>query len=424
MKLLVIALGALIGAISLSLLIKDNPGYVLIDVSHWTIQTSFTLAVVVLALTFTLLYIGIRFIVSLWSAPSGIKRWQTVRQEKRSTQHLTKGLIALAEGKWQDAERNVLKNRNEGEFALLNYLTAARAAQEQGAFERRDLYLKDAHNNMPSADVAVGLTQAELLLKQNQMEQALATLRHLQQLSPKHTQVLKNLSALYIELGDWERIIELLPTLRKRKIFPADKINQLETKAYENLLKALDPMDEKGLKDLWYRIPINVQEQQSILCSYIEMLIRQNNSDMAEALIRKALRTDWNDNLARYYGVINGADAKSQLEHAETWLNTRENSPVVLLTLGRLCLKNGLWGKARGYLQASVNAGVSSEGHYELANLLEGLGEHEEALKYFKSGLSKAPGCEGAVSFTISPQEIEQASIPPKLVKAATAGGF
>jgi len=424
MKLLTIALGVLIAAISLSLLIKDNPGYVLIDVSHWTIQTSFTLAIVALALTFALLYYAIRFLVNLWAVPGGIKRWKSLRQEKRSTQHLTKGLIALAEGKWQDAERNVLKNRNEGEIALLNYLTAARAAQEQGAFDRRDLYLKDAHQNMPSADVAVGLTQAELLLNQNQLEQALATLRHLQQLSPKHTQVLKNLGSLYISLGDWERIVELLPTLRKRKIFSIEKTNQLETRAYENLLNALDPMDEKGLKDLWYRIPAQVQEQQAILCLYIEMLIRQNNCDMAEALIRKALRTHWNDTLARYYGIINGADVKSQLEYAESWLNTHENNPVVLLTLGRLSLKNRLWGKARGYLEASVGAGAPSEAHYELAKLLEGLGENEEALKYFKSGLSMAPGCESSVTFTINLQEIEQAGIPPKLVKAATAGGF
>ena len=225
MKILVIALGALIGAISLSLLIKDNPGYVLIDVSQWTIQTSFTLAVVVLALTFTLLYYSVRFMASLWDAPRGLKRWKTARQEKRSAQYLTKGLVALAEGKWQDAERSVLKNRNEGELALLNYLTAAKAAQEQGAFERRDLYLKDAHQNMPSADVAVGLTQAELLLNQNQLEQALATLRHLQQLAPKHNQVLKNLSLLYIDLGDWEHIVELLSILRKRKIFSDEKIS-------------------------------------------------------------------------------------------------------------------------------------------------------------------------------------------------------
>jgi len=424
MKLLSIALGVLIAAVSLSLLVKDNPGYVLIDVSHWTIQTSFTLAVVVLAMAFTLLYYAIRFMANLWAVPGGIKRWKTLRQEKRSTVHLTKGLIALAEGKWQEAERNALKNQNEGEIGLLNYLTAARAAQEQGAFDRRDLYLKAAHQNMPSADVAVGLTQAELLLNQNQLEQALATLRHLQQLSPKHTQVLKNLGALYISLGDWEHIVELLPILRKRKIFSVEKTDQLETRAYENLLNALDPMDEKGLKELWYRIPAPVQEQQTILCHYIEMLIRQNNCDVAEALIRKALRTDWNDRLARYYGIINGADAKSQLEYAETWLNSHENKPVVLLTLGRLCLKNSLWGKARGYLEASVRAGAASEAHYELAKLLEGLGENSEALKYFKSGLGLAPGCEGSVSFTINPLEIEQAGIPPKLVKAATAGGF
>ena len=39
----------------------------------------------------------------------------------------------------------------------------------------------------------VGLTQAELQLAHGQLEQALATLRHLQQLDLKHKQVLKTL---------------------------------------------------------------------------------------------------------------------------------------------------------------------------------------------------------------------------------------
>ena len=198
----------------------------------------------------------------------------------------------------------------------------------------------------------------------------------------------------------------------------------MEVRIYENLLKVLDLNDEKGLKDLWYRIPVHIQEQQSTLCLYIELLIKQNNSDIAEALIRKALRSNWSDSLARYYGIINGVDAKSQLEYAETWLNTHENNPVVLLTLGRLSLKNGLWGKARSYLEASVSAGAASDAHYELAKLLEELGEHEQALKYYKSGLSMAPGCEGSVSYTISQLEKEQSEIPPKLINAATAGGY
>ena len=423
MKLLTYALITLFIAVSVSLIIKNEPGYLLIDIGGLTVETTLTFAIVVLSIVFALLYTAIRFVVSLFNARNSYKRWSKIRTEKRSSQFLTKGLIALAEGKWHDAERIALKNANQDEYALLNYLTAARAAQEQHAYERRDLYLKDAHHNMPTADIAVGLTQAELLLNQNQLEQALATLRHLQQLSPKHTQVLKILAELYIKLNDWEHIVELLPALRKRKIFSTDKLNELELQAYRSLLLALKVDDHKGLKDLWYRIPSHVQEKQEILSLYIEMLIKQKKSDIAEPLIRNALRVYWDETLVRYYGVIDAVDVKSQLEYAESWLKAHENNPIVLLTLGRLALKNGLWGKARSYLEASVGAHGPAQAHYEYAHLLEQLGEHEKALQYYKSGLRNTPECESPVTYTITAQDKEHAAIPSGLKKAAT-GGF
>ena len=71
---------------------------------------------------------------------------------------------------------------------------------------------------MPSADVAVSLTQAELQLADHQLEQALATLKHLRSVAPKHTYVLRLLRRLYEQLGDWEHLRELLPELRRRKV--------------------------------------------------------------------------------------------------------------------------------------------------------------------------------------------------------------
>ena len=89
---------------------------------------------------------------------------------------------------------------------------------DRGEHERRDAYIRLAHENMPSADVAVSLTQAELQLADHQLEQALATLRHLRSVAPKHTYVLRLLRRLYEQLGDWEHLRELIPELRRRKV--------------------------------------------------------------------------------------------------------------------------------------------------------------------------------------------------------------
>ena len=60
---------------------------------------------------------------------------------------------------------------------------------------------------------------------------------------------------------------------------------------------------------------------------------------------------------------------------------------MLLLACGRLCLKSKLWGKARGYLEASIGVGPSAAAYRELGALLESMGEQRQAMECFKSGL-------------------------------------
>ena len=58
-----------------------------------------------------------------------------------------------------------------------------------------------------------------------------------------------------------------------------------------------------------------------------------------------------------------------------------------MLTLGRLCLKSKLWGKARSYLEASIGAKPTTPAYHELGVLLERMGETERATACYKAGL-------------------------------------
>jgi heme biosynthesis-associated TPR repeat protein len=219
------------------------------------------------------LYLLLRFLVGLRRAPQRLQQWEQRRKALRARNALNRGLIELAEGDWPGAEKRLLKHAADSETPLLNYLAAARAAQQQGAHERRDHYLRLAHQGMPDADIAVGLTQAELQIAHRQMEQALATLTHLRTLAPRHGYVLKMLMRLYERLHDWEHLRDLLPELRKRKVLDAGAAERLEIRLHGELLaQAARGGDMEALRDAWNRVPRRLLHNPDLVLVYATQL--------------------------------------------------------------------------------------------------------------------------------------------------------
>ncbi len=406
MKRLFLLLLVLVVVVSGALLALRDTGYVLIRYGTLSVESSLTLAVLVIAVGFVVLYYLLRFIVGMLGLPRRLRDWRQRRQVLRARLSLQRGLIDLAEGHWEKAEKSLQKVRHS-DMPLMNYLGAARAAQQLGAHERRDEYLKLAHQSMPSADIAVGLAQAELQIAHHQLEQALATLTRLHGIAPKHGYVLKLLMSLYRELRDWERLRELLPELRKRGVGNNAELDAIEIETHLALLEqSAQARDLAALQLTWNRIARNVREQERVLCSYARHLIALEANAAAEPLIRDALKNHWSEELVYLYGTLAGPDPARQLANAEAWLKTQGKNSVLLLTLGRLSKRNHLWGKARAYLEASLGIRPRAETYQELGGLLEQLKDNEAALQCYRKGmlLTAAPAIPAPVKQTVLPR--------------------
>ncbi|GAB4350110.1 MAG: heme biosynthesis HemY N-terminal domain-containing protein [Gammaproteobacteria bacterium] len=398
MKLLIGVIIVLFAAAGLSLALMDEPGYVLVGYGQWTMETSVAVAVILLLVLFLLLHYTLRTIAGLRGMPRRFRMWRAIKRGERARRFLAKGLVELAEGQWSAAEKHLLRYAGDSDTKLLNYLGAARAAQQRGDLERRDIYLQHAHNSMPEADVAVGLTQAELQMAQHQYEQALATAMHLQQVAPRHTHVLKLLAKLYREVRDWERLNDLLPDLQRRHVFEGEELLRLRREvAGERLALAAREGDVQRLREVWRQTPADLRQEPDLVLAYARHLIALGEETTAERLLADALDSRWDERLVALYGEVAGPDPARQLAHAETWLRTHPHQSVLLYTLARLALRNQLWGKARSYLESSIGAGPSVAAYRDLGALLERMGESEAALRCYRDGLRLATGGELAL---------------------------
>jgi HemY protein len=102
-----------------------------------------------------------------------------------------------------------------------------------------------------------------------------------------------------------------------------------------------------------------------------------------------ALEAEWDAELVLLYGQTVAAEALPRIEQAEAWLLRRPQDAELLLTLGRLCLLQSLWGKAQRYLEASdaLSSEVGSEDFsaaLALAQLFEQQGRADAARQYYR----------------------------------------
>lgn len=388
MKFLIITLLVLFLAIWAGIKIAADPGYALFAYQHWTLQMPLWIAGALLVLGFILLHNLMLLIRGTGSLAKKFRIWR--KQHRINVSHrLTKnGLRELAEGKWASAETLLVKAAQHNNSPLINYLAAARAAQEQGADNRRDEYLRMAHISTPDSELAIGLTQAQLQFNQKQLEHCLATLRHMQHLDPQNKFVLKMLKKLYQELNDWNGILELLPELRKRKVISPEALTELEKQAYYQLMLQLGKSaGPQQLDNLWQRVPRNLKRDGQLLQLYTERLIALQRFNEAEQAIKDALKVEWYPELVRLYGLLPTSHPAKQLETAEGWQKQYGNSSILLLTLGRVCLRNHLWGQARQFFESALDLEPTPELYAEFGRLLEHVGQSQDAMEKYRQGL-------------------------------------
>ena len=179
-----------------------------------------------------------------------------------------------------------------------------------------------------------------------------------------------------------------MPALRKQKILPEKELRELEKQVQRELMKLAAAQNKpERLMESWRMVPRDLRQDENLIDDYARHLLRFQRHDEAEELLREAIKRHWNASFVYLYGLTKSSTLNKQLSHAEVWLKTHDNNPILLLTLGRLCLQHELWGKARAYLEASLGAGETSEAYRELGGLLEQLGEQSPAMECYRKGM-------------------------------------
>jgi HemY protein len=269
----------------------------------------------------------------------------------------------------------------------LNYLSAAHAAQSQGAFDRRDDYLFKAGEALPEHIHAIHLTRAKLQLSAGQFEQALATLQQLKTATPKHPVVLTLLMKTYAQLKDWNALYELLPSIKKNRKIAIEDWQTLEQRTLLHLFNNTVDNKQYDMDDIWKNLDRKQKLEAEYIKPYAIHLISTANTQLAEEALRNGLGFQTDNGLLALYCQLD-IETDKKTKQLEKWLKNSASNIELLNALAELCLQKELWGKTKNYLEQSIAIQANGPAYFLMGQLLEAQGEPLEKVNaYYKDAL-------------------------------------
>ena len=390
MKLLIVLVAAtvllLAGAVIAPIFVADA-GRVVFLFHGWRIETS-VLGLLIIATLLLALGVALWWLLGLpWRARRKWQHYQATRP------YWPAGVMALLEGRHDDAERLLSGKGQRGKERAAGYLLAAKAASaagehDQEAEKRRQRYLDKAVQESDQARNAVMLDQARTALARRKPDQ---TLSHLDQLPDGHEK-LPSVLALRVEalwrLGRAEELPALQADIRKR--LGRQAANSWQRRYLLHRLSRLP--DDHAIDELWQQVPRRWRRDTDFAQAYAVASAAAGRSHQAVKVVMSSLRKHWSEPLVRCLGELPLNDPAHALKRLESLLHNHPDSPGLLATLGRLSASLELTGQARVYLRDSLRLEDDAPTCQALADLLEQEGDYSDALACWRRMAKMPPG--------------------------------
>lgn len=380
-----IALFAL--AVAVALGAKLNDGYVLLVLPPWRAEISLNLLILALLALFAVCYALLRGLALTLGLPKRVSEYRARRQREQAGLVFQDAVRLLFEGRFGQALKKAGEAHAAGTAPGLSALIAARAAQRMREPEKQQGWMERATLDDPRTEAATLMLEAEMMNEARRFDEALLALERLQAKQGRH------IAALRLELrarqgaGDWDGVLKLARQLDKRAALPAEVVREVRTQAHlGNIAKRAA---DQGLLTAYLRtLPAEERGRRVVLAAARALVALGAESEaqkLIEAVLDSASNDEWQPDLVAIYGRLTGGEQTARIAKAEAWLRKHPEDARLLKALGRMCLRQRLWGKAQSYLEASLAVHDTQDGHLELARLFDQLERPEEANKHYRA---------------------------------------
>ncbi len=363
---------ALVGVgivVTIAYQLVQDPGSVAIDWKGVSVTTSVAVSLTILLVLMVLTAILYRFWLAFVHGPGRVGRGFRDRRRRRGLQSLSKGLVAIAAGDAETAQRQADRAGELLNDPPLSNLLSAQVAQLRGDEKAAERYFAALAEEPTTSFLGLRglLTQA---MKQGDNDRALALARRAYRINPKSAWLVSTLYDLQKRAGKWGDAERTLDEAVRLRLIPASEANpQRSGIRYARSLAAGGDEAIRWAEKAFRADPTNIEAA----ARWAELLIDGGRHGKAVGVIESAWERAPTPDLADLYGRARKvSDPGSRLDAARRLGQHRPNDPESRLTVAAAAIGARAWNEARINLEPLTQGTPSPRVCRLMAELEEG----------------------------------------------------
>lgn len=381
-----------ISAVLAAWVTANNHGHVTLYWNAVRIDLSINLFLFMLFGLFVATFFLLRLIAGVIDLPQRAAAYRRGQRESRAIQGISQAIDHLFAGRYAKALKAAEVSSHHRGVSDIACLIAANASHRLKRSDDRDTWLEkiqgDAHQQ------ARLVMTAEMQLDERDAQGALQTINKLkeggarqflvQHIALRANQLIKN----------WEEVIRLTSTLAKRNILHPLVARSRIQEALSHLAQQKN-LNPQVLLKIWNELSKEDRHNPSLVKIVTQGLIAAQDFAHAKKILEEAIDHQPDADLLDIYPDCIGVKESGQhilafIQRIEGWLQKYPAEPALHLALGRLCIEQKLWGKAKSSLSQVIRAPratsvMEAQAHMALSKVHEALDEQAEAATHYRS---------------------------------------
>lgn len=368
----------LLFSVCIGFFLAKDPGYIFIHYGSWSIQMSLWVGALCFIIAFYLLYILLRVLKNTRLLKKRLSIWRRIKHAQKIQKHSQQAWCAYLKGQHDLAKRAFSAMAKYSTYPFIPYIMLARL-NESNKIQSR--FLEKAAQSKAPDNTVNNITAANILLAQNDYRAVIKLLETHHQKNNTPATLLLRLKA-HEALAEYEQAIALLPCIKKLQALTGKTLAEKEIQLYQDYFTGITSL--KCLRKCWGKLSHSLKSSASLLSCYLAQCATLGDLSQHDALLSTYLKQKKDAALLAQYAQKTTTPSAKKIAQAEKWLTQLPKNSDLLLCLATLCYQEKLWGKAKDYLQQSINLSPSKEKTILLAQIFDALGEKDNALKTFR----------------------------------------